>query len=137
MAKHWLQNLFQCAASAENAGFHGAYTAFQNFGDFFVTEAFQIAKNYGTAKNMRYFLQRRLHRLLNFVRGELIKRSSAFIFDLDSVMAFFGFGIDRDIFLKVALEPTLMIQGFADGDAIEPRFQGAALAETADAAKRL
>jgi len=37
----------------------------------------------------------------------------------------------------VAFEPALVIQRFADGDAVEPRFQRAALAEIADAAEGL
>src|SRR5258705_5065783 len=37
----------------------------------------------------------------------------------------------------MALEPALMIQRFADGDAVEPRFQRAALAEVANAPKGL
>jgi len=43
-----------------------------------------------------------LHRLLNFVGGELIKRSRAQIFDLDGVVPFFGLRVDGDIFLQVA-----------------------------------
>jgi len=35
----------------------------------------------------------------------------------------------------MTLEPALMIQRFANGDAVEPRFQRAALAEIANAAK--
>src|SRR6202158_474785 len=37
----------------------------------------------------------------------------------------------------MTLEPALMIQRFADGDAVEPGFQRAALAEVANAAEGL
>jgi len=37
----------------------------------------------------------------------------------------------------MTLEPALMIQRFANSDAVEPRFQRAALAEIANAAKGL
>jgi len=40
-------------------------------------------------------------------------------------------------FLQMAFEPAFMIQRLADGDAVEPRFQRAALAEMANAAKGL
>jgi len=70
-----------------------------------------------------------LHRLLNFVGGELIKRSRAQIFDLDGVVPFFGLRVDGDIFLQMPLEPTLVIQGFANGDAIQPGLQRTTLAK--------
>src|SRR5439155_18914607 len=50
-------------------------------------------------------------------------------------LALFGFGVNRNVFLQVALEPALVIQRFANRDAVKPRFQRAALAEIANAAE--
>ena len=117
--------------------FTGADAALQDFGDFFVAQSFEVAKDYGAAKDFGNFLERVLHGGLNFVRGELLERRGGEIFNLDGGVAFFGFGVDGDIFLQVALEPALVVQGFADGDAIEPGLERTALAETANATKRL
>ena len=130
-----LENFFQRAASAKNAGLHRADAAFEDFGDFFVAEAFEVAQNHRGAKNVGNLLQRAVHGHLNFQRGELLERRGAEIFDLDVRFSFFRLGVDRNIFLQVALEPALVIQRFANGDAVEPRFQRAALAEIANAAK--
>jgi len=130
-----LKNFFQCAASAKDAGLHGAYAAFENFGDFFVTQAFEIAQNHRAAKNFGNLLQSAVDGHLNFQRGKLLERRGAEILDFDVALAFFRFGVDRNIFLQMTLEPALMIQRFANGDAVEPRFQRAALAEIANAAK--
>src|SRR5437899_11754303 len=74
---------------------------------------------------------------LNFQSSELLERRGAEILDFDARLSFLRFGIDRNILLHVAFEPALVIQRFADGDAVEPRFQRAALAEIADAAEGL
>jgi len=71
-----------------------------------------------------------LHGLLNLVRGNLVEGCSAQILDFNRAVAFFRFRIDGDIFLQVALEPTLVIQRFANGDAVQPRFQRTALPKT-------
>src|SRR5271165_2842341 len=60
---------------------------------------------------------------------ELIERRSGEIFDLNVRGAFFGLRVDGNILLKMPLEPAAMIQCFADGDAIEPGLEGAALAK--------
>src|SRR5713101_9911629 len=72
---------------------------------------------------------------LNFQSCELLERRGAEIFDFDARLSFFRFGINGNVLLQVALEPALVIQCFANGDAVEPRFQRAALAEIADTAK--
>src|SRR5258706_11889719 len=72
---------------------------------------------------------------LNFQSSELLERRGAEILDFDARLPFLRFGIDRNILLQVALEPALVIQRFANGDAVEPRFQRAALAEIANAAE--
>ena len=48
-AQKRLENFLQRAAPAKDAGLHRADAAFQDFGDFFVTQAFEIAQNHGAA----------------------------------------------------------------------------------------
>src|SRR5882762_3819487 len=130
-----LENFFQRAAPAKDAGLHRADAALQNFGNFLIAQAFEVAQNHGAAKNVGNLLQGAVNGHLNFVRGQLLERRGAEILDFDAGLPFFRFGVDRDILLQMALEPALVIQRFANGDAVEPRFQRAALAETANAAK--
>src|SRR5256885_15987241 len=72
---------------------------------------------------------------LNFLCRQLLERRGAKILDFDARMPFFRFRVDGNIFLQVALEPALVVQRFANRDAVEPRFQRAALAEIANPAK--
>jgi len=130
-----LENFFQRAAPAKDAGLHRADGAFQNFRNFLIAQAFEVAQNHRAAKNIGDLLQGAMDGHLNFVRGQLLKGRGAEILDFDVGSAFFRFGIDGNVLLQMALEPALVIQRFADGDAVEPRFQRAALAETANAAK--
>src|SRR6267143_1807080 len=132
-----LKNFSQRAAPAKDAGLHRADAALQNFGNFLVTQAFEITQNHGTAKNVGNLLQRAVDGCLNFQRGQLLERRGAEILDFDGRLPFFRLGVDRNIFLQMTLEPALMIQRFANSDAVEPRFQRAALAEIANAAKGL
>ena len=85
--------------ATEDARLHGAGAALQHFSDFFVAQSFEVAQNHGTAKDFRNLLQRALHRGLNFVRGELLKRCGGEIFDFDRGVPFFGFGVDGNVFL--------------------------------------
>jgi len=55
--------------------------------------------------------------------------------DDDELIAILGLRVDRNILLQMPLEPALVIERFADGDAIEPSFQRAALPKTANAAR--
>ncbi len=41
-----LKNFSQRAAPAKDAGLHRADAALQNFGDFFVTQAFEVAETF-------------------------------------------------------------------------------------------
>src|SRR5712691_5985252 len=136
-AQKRLKNFLQRAAPAKDAGLHRADAAFQNFRDFLVTLAFEIAQDHGAAKDIGNLLQSGLDDDSNFQGGELLEGRGAEILDLDASLPFPRFGIDRNILLHVAFEPALVIQRFADGDAVEPRFQRAALAEIADAAEGL
>ena len=136
-AQKRLKNFFQRAASAKNSGLHRADAAFQNFGNFLVTQAFEVAQNHRAAKNIRNLLQSAVNGDLNFQSGELLKGRGAKIFDLDAGLPFFRFGIDGNILLQMTLEPALVIQRFANGDAVKPRFQRAALTEIANAAEGL
>src|SRR5260370_432606 len=136
-AQQRLENIFQCPTPAKDAGLHRAYAAVENFGNLFVAESFEVAQNHGDAKNIGNLLQRALHGGLNFLCRQLLERSGREIFDFDARFALFRLGVDGNILLQMALEPTLVIQRFANGDAIEPSFQRAALAETADAAESL
>src|SRR6266481_9217467 len=79
-----LENLFQRAASAKDAGLHRAYAAFENFGDFFITESFEVAQNHGAAKNIGNLLQSAVNGRLNFQRGEQLERRGAEILDFDA-----------------------------------------------------
>ena len=132
-----LKNFFQRATPAKDAGLHRADAAFQNFRDFLVTQAFEIAQDHRAAKDIGNLLQSGLDDDSNFQGRELLEGRGAEILDLDTGLPFLRFGIDGNIFLHVAFEPALVIQRFADGDAVEPRFQRAALAEIADAAEGL
>ena len=134
-AQERLKNFFQGAAPAKDAGLHRADAAFQDFGNFLVTQAFQIAQNHRAAKDLRNLLQSAVDDRLSFQGRELLERRGAEILDFDARMTFFRFGVDGDIFLQVALEPALVIQRFANRDAVEPRFQRAALAEIANPAE--
>lgn len=137
IAEQRLKNFTQRAPTAQDTGFHRAHAALENFSDFFIAEAFEVAQNYRAAKYVRYLLQSVLHGVLNLSRGELLEGRSAKVFDINVRMAFFRFGIDGDVFLQMALEPAAMIERFAYGDAIQPGFQGAAAAKSVNAAKGL
>jgi len=79
-----LENFFQRAAPAKDAGLHGADAAFENFGDFFVTQAFEVAQNHGATKNAGNLLQSAVDGRLNFQRGQLLERRGAEILDFDA-----------------------------------------------------
>ena len=130
-----LKNFFQRAAPAKDAGLHRADAAIQNFRNFLVAEAFEVAQNHGAAKDIGNLLQSAVDGHLNFVRGQLLEGRGAEILDFDAGLPFLRFGVDGNVFLQMALEPPLVIQGFTNGDAVEPSFQRAALAEIANAAK--
>jgi len=134
-AQKRLKNIFERAAATKDAGLNSADAAFQNFRDFLITQAFEVAQNYRAAKHVGNLLQSAADGHLNFQSGELLEGSGAKIFDFDARLPFFRFGIDGNVLLQMALEPPLVIQRFADGDAVEPSFQRAALAESANAAE--
>jgi len=134
-AQKRLKNFLEAAASAQDAGLHRADAAFQNFGNFLVTQTFEIAQNHRAAKNLRNLLQSAVDDRLNFLRRQLLEGSGAEILDFDARVALFRFGVERNIFLQVTLEPALVIQRFANRDAVEPRFQRAALAEITNSAE--
>src|SRR5882762_4225668 len=136
-AEQRLQKILERAAAAKNAGLHGAYTALENFRDFLIAETFEVAQNHGAAKDIGNLLQGAAHCYLNFNGGKLLERCSAMIFDFHVRVPFFRLGIDGNVFLQMPLEPALVVQRFANGDAIEPGLQGAALAKIANAAKGL
>ena len=71
------------------------------------------------------------------MRGELVERSLREILYFDHGVTLFGLRIDRNILLQVAFEPALVIQRFANGDAIQPGLQRTPLAKTANPAKCL
>jgi len=56
VAEHGQQNVFEGAAATQDSRFHGAHTAFENFGDFLIAEAFEIAKDDRSAKHDRNML---------------------------------------------------------------------------------
>src|SRR5260370_25764360 len=132
-----LKNFLQRTASVKDAGLHRADTAFQNFGNFLVTQAFQVTQDHSAAENLVNLLQSAVDDGLNFQGRELVKRRGAEILDFDARVTFFRFGVYGNVFLQVALEPALVIQRLANRDAVKPRFQRAALAEIANAAKGL
>ena len=134
-AQKRLKNFLQRAAPAKDAGLHRANAALQNFRNFLVTQAFEVAQNHRAAKNLRNLLQSAVDDRLNFLCRQLLERRGAKILDFDARMPFFRFRVDGNIFLQVALEPALVVQRFANRDAVEPRFQRAALAEIANPAK--
>ena len=132
-----LENFLQRPAPAENPRFHRAHAAVQNFRDFLITEPFEVAQNHRGAKHIRNVLQSLVHRGLNFQGRKLLERRRAEILDLDVSLPFLRPGIDRNILLQMPLEPALVIQSFANGDAIEPRLQRASPAEIPYAAESL
>src|ERR1700688_4733549 len=50
-------------------------------------------------------------------------------------MALFGLGINGNIFLQMAFEPAAVVEGFANGDTIEPSLQRTTLPKPANAAE--
>ncbi len=136
-AQKRLKNFLQSAAPAKNARLHRADAAFQNFSNFLVAQAFEIAQNYRATKHIRNLLQRAVNSDLYFQSGKLLERRGAEILDFDAGLPFFRFGIDGNILLKMTLKPALVIERFANSDAVEPSFQRAALAEIANAAEGL
>src|SRR2546422_3403170 len=132
-----LQKFLQRAAPAENPRFHRAHAAVQNFRDFLITEPFKVAQNHRGAKYVRNVPQSPVHRGLNFQGRKLLERRRAEILDLDVSLPFLRPGIDRNILLQMPLEPALVIQSFANRDAIEPRLQRASPAEIPYAAESL
>src|SRR5207302_9731634 len=129
LAEKRVQQIFERAASAQNARFDGAYATFEDFCDFLVAEPFEIAQDDRAAENIGDLAESVLYNGLDFARRELIEWRCMHIFHFKFRLAFFWFRVDWDIFLQVALEPAAVIQGFANGDTIKPGFQRAALAE--------
>src|ERR1700688_109667 len=56
-----VEQIFEGAASAQNARFYGADATFENFGDFLVAQPFQIAKDDRTTKHVGNLAERALH----------------------------------------------------------------------------
>src|SRR5262249_5287130 len=108
-----------------------------NFGDFFVAQTFEIAQNHRAAEDIGNLREGRLHSALNFERGELIERRSTSVFNFQRRVAFFGFSVNRNVLLKVTLEPAAMIERLTNRDAIEPRLQRTAAEEIANPFERL
>src|SRR5438552_3285471 len=73
LAQKRLQNFFQSTTPAKNAGLHRADVAFQNFRDFLVTEAFEVAQNHRATKSFGNLLQSAVDRHLNFQCGEFLE----------------------------------------------------------------
>src|SRR5260370_25398909 len=134
-AQQRLEMICRWAAPAKDAGFECDNTAVNDFGNCLVAESFEVAQNHGDAKNIGNLPQSVLHGHLNFQRRELLERSGSQIFDFDAPLSFFRLGVDGNILLQMALEPALVIQRFANGDAVQPRFPRAALAGTANSAE--
>src|SRR5579859_6921057 len=129
IAQERLQQILQRAASTQDAGLNGADAAFQNFGDFFVAQAFEVAQNHRAAKNFGHLRKGGLHGTLNFARSKLIEGSRASVFDFERRMTVFRFGVNRDVLLQVTLEPAEIVERFANRDAIEPGLERAAAAK--------
>jgi len=51
-AEQRLQNVLERVAAAQNSGLHGPDTALENFRDFLVAEAFEVAQNHRAAKDV-------------------------------------------------------------------------------------
>ena len=100
-------------------------------------KSFEIAQNHRAAKDIGNLLQRALHRSLNLVRRKLIERRLRQIFDFDRRVTLFRLRVDRNIFLQVPLEPALVIQRFANGDAIQPGLERTAHAENCESHEML
>jgi len=97
-AQKRLENFFQGAAPAKDAGLHRADAAFQNFRNFLIAQAFQVAQNHRAAKNIRNLLQGAVDGHLNLQSGELLEGRSAEILDFDARLSFFRHGIDGNVF---------------------------------------
>src|SRR5579859_2290680 len=132
IAQERLQQIFQRAASAQDARLNGADAAFQNFGDFFVAQTFQVAQNHRAAKNFGHLREGGLYGALNFARGELIEGSRASVFDFERRVTFVWFGVNRNVLLQVTLEPAAIVERFANRNAIEPGLERAAAAKLSD-----
>src|SRR5436309_9265199 len=82
-AQERLENFLYRATPAKDAGLHRADAAFQDFGNFLVTQAFQIAQNHRAAKDLRNLLQSAVDDRLSFQGRELLERRGAEILDFD------------------------------------------------------
>src|SRR5262249_49046349 len=137
VGKHWLQNFFQRTAPPKDSGLHGTDVALENFSHLLVAEAFEVAQNHGSAKDLGKPLQGAADSHLNFLSCKHLERRGAEILNFQMCVAFLRPDVDRNVLLQMALEPALVVQRFSNGDAVEPSFQRAALAEVANAAEGL
>src|SRR5215467_17507 len=119
-AEQRIEQFLEGAASAQDARFHRTDATLEYLGNFLVAQTLQVAQDDGAAKHIRYPGKRLLHNSLNFARSQLIEWRCVQVFDLDAHLTFFGFRVDRNVFLQMTLEPAAVIEGFANRDAIEP-----------------
>src|SRR5271169_5581599 len=132
LAKKRLENLPESATTTKDSRLHRADAAFEDFRNLVVAQSLEVAQDNSGAKHFRNFLQSMMHGNLNLSRSQLLKGCCPQIFDFDRGMAFFEFGVNRNILLQMALEPAFVIERLANGDAVNPGFQRAALAELAN-----
>src|SRR5579875_1557377 len=123
-AKQRIQQFLQGASAAQNARFHGSNRSFQNLGNLLVREALNVAQGV-------------LHSILHFARGKLFKWSGLRIPNIEGRLMLIDRRIERNLVAAVTAPPAAVVQSFANGNAIEPRLQRTAAAESADAAKSL
>jgi hypothetical protein len=94
LAEERLENFPEGASPAQDARFHRANAALENFGDLLVTQAFEVPQDDGGAKHVWNILQSVLHGNLNLSRSKLFKRCGAQILNFKRDVALLRLRVD-------------------------------------------
>ena len=127
-----IQNFTQQAAPAKNPRFHGADRDFQDFGDFFVRQTFEIAEDHSAAEYRRHLIERLTNAGLHLRGFKLFKRRRVGSGKIQSRAATFLFHVNRNLLAVMTPAPTAMIERLSHRYSVEPGFQRAALPESAN-----
>src|SRR5579862_5018635 len=133
LAEQRVEQFLEGAPAAQDSRFHRADAAFEHFGDFLVAQPFEITQDDRAAKHIGNLTQRLLYHVLNLARRQLVKRRPVQVLNLDRRLAFVRLRVDGNVLLQVTLEPAAVVEGFANGDPVQPGFQGTSLTKLADA----
>ena len=108
---------------------------FQDFGYLFVRQPFEISQNHGAAEGGGNSGEGAANGGLHFVRGALLEGLASRSCKCSVSWQAGFFGVDGNLVAVMPPEPAAVVERLAHGDAVEPCFQGASAAESADARK--